>query len=76
MNVLNPNLVEELAAAIGTTPGLVEKDWHVVRALGILSLMDHGDATPVFSGGTSLSKGWGHIKRFSEDSVPCGGQRP
>ena len=25
------------------------------------------DATPVFSGGTSLSKGWGLIKRFSED---------
>jgi hypothetical protein len=29
--------------------------------------LDHGDAYPVFSGGTSLSVGWGLIKRFSED---------
>lgn len=65
--MLNQNLVEELAAALGTNPGLVEKDWHVVRALGVLASLDHAGATPVFSGGTSLSKGWGLIKRFSED---------
>ena len=65
--MLNPNLVEELAAALGTKPGLVEKDWHVVRALGVLSSLDFSGATQVFSGGTSLSKGWGIIKRFSED---------
>jgi len=29
--------------------------------------MDHGGTLPVFSGGTSLSVGWGLIKRFSED---------
>jgi hypothetical protein len=46
---------------------LVEKDWHVVRALGVLASLDHTGAAPVFSGGTSLSKGWGLIKRFSED---------
>jgi hypothetical protein len=67
LNVLDRNLVEQLASALGTNPGLVEKDWHVVRALGVLALLDHPDATPVFSGGTSLSKGWGLIKRFSED---------
>ena len=29
--------------------------------------LDHGAAVPAFGGGTSLSKGWGLIKRFSED---------
>lgn len=65
--MLARHLVEQLATALGTNSGLVEKDWHVVRALGVLASLDHTDATPVFSGGTSLSKGWGLIKRFSED---------
>jgi hypothetical protein len=67
LNVLARLLVEQVAGALGTNPGLVEKDWHVVRALGVLASLDREDATPVFSGGTSLSKGWGLIKRFSED---------
>jgi len=65
--VLARHLVEQLANALGTNPGLVEKDWHVVRALGVLASLDHTGAIPVFSGGTSLLKGWGLIKRFSED---------
>lgn len=65
--MLNPSLVKELAAALGINPDLIEKDWHVVRALGVLASLDHIGASPVFSGGTSLSKGWGLIKRFSED---------
>lgn len=65
--MLDRQLVEELAAELGTMPRMVEKDWHVVRALGVLSGIDHGDVRPVFSGGTSLSIGWGLIKRFSED---------
>ena len=63
----NRNVIEQIASVLGTNPGLVEKDWHVVRALGVLASLDHAGATPVFSGGTSLSKGWGLIKRFSED---------
>jgi hypothetical protein len=46
---------------------MVEKDWHVVRALRVLSGLQHGQVRPIFSGGTSLSLGWGLIKRFSED---------
>lgn len=65
--MLDPRLVEQVAAALGTEPGLVEKEWHVVRAIRIIADLDHGDARPVFSGGTSLSVGWGLIKRFSED---------
>jgi hypothetical protein len=65
--VLDRHLVETAAEELGTRPGLIEKDWHVVRAIGILAVLDHGDVQPVFSGGTSLSIAWGLIKRFSED---------
>jgi nucleotidyltransferase AbiEii toxin of type IV toxin-antitoxin system len=67
LNVLDRNLVERVAADLLTSPGLVEKDWHVARAIGVLAGFDHGVAVPAFGGGTSLSKGWGLIKRFSED---------
>ncbi len=65
--MLARHLIEQAAAALNTNPGLVEKDWHVVRAIGVLAAFDHGAVKPAFSGGTSLSKGWGLIKRFSED---------
>ena len=65
--MLNPDLIEQLAGAIGTEAGLIEKDWYVTRALGVLASIQHELIQPIFSGGTSLSKGWGLIKRFSED---------
>jgi hypothetical protein len=76
--VLDRNLVEQIAADLGTRPGLIEKDWHVVRAIGVIAKVDTAGMAPVFSGGTSLSKGWELIKRFSEDidfkvGEPAGG---
>ena len=65
--MLDRQLVAQIAGALATDEGLVEKDWHVVRALAVIAAMEHGDIMPAFSGGTSLSKGWGLIKRFSED---------
>jgi hypothetical protein len=65
--VLDRRLVEDVAARLRSDPGLVEKDWHVTRAIMVLANHDHGAAVPAFGGGTSLSKGWGLIKRFSED---------
>lgn len=57
-----------IAGGLITDEGLVEKDWHVVRALAHLSRLTWGGTTRlVFCGGTSLSKGWGLISRFSED---------
>ena len=44
----------------------VEKDWWVVQALTILFELEIGKHL-VFKGGTSLSKSWGLIERFSED---------
>jgi hypothetical protein len=65
--VLDVKLIEKIAGALLTDESLIEKDWHVVRAIGVIASLDHGQVTPVFSGGTSLAKGWGLIKRFSED---------
>lgn len=66
--MLDRQLVEDIANRIRPGgEGLIEKDWHVVRAIGVLATLEHGDARPAFSGGTSLSIGWGLIKRFSED---------
>ena len=65
--MLDRRLIEQVAGVLATDEGLVEKDWYVVRALGVIAAIDHADAAPAFSGGTSLSKGWGLIKRFSED---------
>ncbi|MCK9639008.1 MAG: nucleotidyl transferase AbiEii/AbiGii toxin family protein [Prolixibacteraceae bacterium] len=44
----------------------VEKDWWIVQTLAILFDMGIGKHM-VFKGGTSLSKAWGLIERFSED---------
>jgi hypothetical protein len=55
------------AQRLGTTPGYVEKDFWVCWTLDALY---HGlPAGPrlLFKGGTSLSKGFGLISRFSED---------
>jgi predicted nucleotidyltransferase component of viral defense system len=48
------------------TPFAVEKDWWVSRTLNIIFQMDIA-AHLVFKGGTTLSKAWKLINRFSED---------
>lgn len=52
-------LVERIAEELGTSPGLVEKDWHVVRALAVIAGVGPAGMVPAFSGGTPLLKGWG-----------------
>ncbi len=44
----------------------IEKDWWVVQTLSILNNTEIGEHL-VFKGGTSLSKAWDVIERFSED---------
>jgi predicted nucleotidyltransferase component of viral defense system len=46
---------------------LVEKDWHVVRALAAIAAADTAPFTLVFGGGTALCRAHGLIKRMSED---------
>lgn len=59
-------LYNEIAMTTGMAPYAVEKDWWVTHTLAMIfrtSLAPH----LVFKGGTSLSKAWGLIERFSED---------
>lgn len=51
---------------MGLPDAAAEKDWWVVQTLHILFASSIGNAT-VFKGGTSLSKGWKLLDRFSED---------
>ena len=49
----------------GLRPTIIEKDYYVTEALRIIAATV-GEKT-IFKGGTSLSKGWNLIGRFSED---------
>jgi len=50
----------------GITPKAIEKDWWVTLVLQLLFTSKYAPYF-AFKGGTSLSKGWGIIDRFSED---------
>lgn len=58
---------EQAATELVIDPAMVEKDWYVVQILSFLSSLSIPEFQIVFSGGTSLSKAHGLIKRFSED---------
>jgi hypothetical protein len=65
--LFDPAFVKLTAQALGTDPSHVEKDWHVVRAIGTIASVQAPDVAPVFSGGTSLAAAWRIVNRFSED---------
>ena len=46
---------------------LVEKDWHVVKALAAILEVDAAPLRLIFGGGTALSRAHGLIRRMSED---------
>ena len=58
------DLIRIVAADRGITPALVEKDYWIMQSLFGLQRLD---MTFQLKGGTSLSKGYGLIHRFSED---------
>jgi len=65
MKKLDFKLLEDIAIELGVEPSFIEKDWFAVKILKtIASILD---INIIFTGGTSLSKGYGLIKRFSED---------
>ncbi len=59
-------IFQAVATKLGMSPFAVEKDWWVSRTLEIIFQMDIANHL-VFKGGTSLSKAWKLIQRFSED---------
>jgi predicted nucleotidyltransferase component of viral defense system len=60
------NILLALSKTYKLPTDAIEKDWWVVQTLRLIFEMDCADSL-VFKGGTSLSKAWGLINRFSED---------
>jgi predicted nucleotidyltransferase component of viral defense system len=60
-----PDLLRATADGVGIPFAYVEKDYYIIRALR--ALRDSIGGQFIFKGGTSLSKGWKLIDRFSED---------
>lgn len=61
------DLFVDSAATLQTTPAVVEKDFWVTWILSKIFLDPFMSTHLVFKGGTSLSKVYGLIERFSED---------
>lgn len=59
-------IFDAISNKMGMPSFAVEKDWWVCRTLETIFEMEVGKAL-VFKGGTSLSKAWKLIERFSED---------
>ena len=60
-------IIRSAAQAKGMAPAIVEKDFWVCWTLDYLFTRSQYKDSFSFKGGTSLSKGFGLIKRFSED---------
>ncbi len=61
-------IIEQVAARRGILPVIVEKDFWVCWILGRIFATPGMATRVVFKGGTSLSKVFGVIQRFSEDA--------
>ncbi len=64
---LSIDIIELLESKFKIDPVFTEKDWYTQHVLGIIAKFESDEFEPIFSGGTSLSKGYGLIQRFSED---------
>lgn len=60
------DLIEATAQHLSLRPLFVEKDYWVTYVLKNLANSEHREKV-IFKGGTSLSKAYGYIERFSED---------
>ncbi|MCL2682683.1 MAG: nucleotidyl transferase AbiEii/AbiGii toxin family protein [Bacteroidales bacterium] len=60
------NIFAETARQKALPISAIEKDWWVVHTLSALFSTEYTDKL-IFKGGTSLSKSWNLIERFSED---------
>ena len=59
-------IFEQIRTQTGLPVQAIEKDWWVTQTLGLIFTLDCAPHI-VFKGGTSLSKAWNAIERFSED---------
>jgi predicted nucleotidyltransferase component of viral defense system len=59
-------IFEQIRTKTGLPIQAIEKDWWVTQTLALIFTLDCAPHI-VFKGGTSLSKAWNVIERFSED---------
>ena len=64
---LDTDAIDFVARERGISPAFVEKDWYATQVIRAIADYSASGITPIFSGGTSLSKAFGIIQRFSED---------
>lgn len=77
--MLDRQLVEDVANRIRPGgEGLIEKDWQVVRAIGVLAALDHGEARPVLEASASASSGFAALpaQALMRDGRRGGGRAP
>lgn len=64
---LDSEVVNDIAIELGAAAAFIEKDFYAVKVIQAIASYSHSEITPIFCGGTSLSKGYKILKRFSED---------
>ncbi|MBB6095006.1 putative nucleotidyltransferase component of viral defense system [Povalibacter uvarum] len=64
----DPAEIREAQAYFGfARPVLIEKDWHIIRAMSAIAATDAAPFQLIFSGGTCLARAHKLIRRMSED---------
>ena len=67
MKQLTKDIIDAVSLETGIAPSYIEKDRYLVSVLSLIQQSNNSDVKVVFAGGTSLSKGYDLIHRFSED---------
>ena len=67
MRQLTKDIIDAVSLETGIAPSYIEKDWYLVSVLSLIQQSNNSDVKVVFAGGTSLSKGYDLIHRFSDD---------
>lgn len=65
--IVSQDILQSISEEISISSSFLEKDWYATQILYLLSNIKDKNFSPIFSGGTSLSKAYSIIKRFSED---------
>ncbi len=64
---LDSELIIDVATEMNVDASFIEKDYYATKVVQAIGNCTHSKIKPIFCGGTSLSKGYGILKRFSED---------
>ena len=67
MNSFLIEAIQDIAIEMVVDPSFIEKDFYAVHVLFKIAEIQIPNVEIVFTGGTSLSKAYGLIQRFSED---------